>query len=315
MAVLSIENLSKTYRRGFWGRPHIALCDLSLTVEEGEIFGFLGANGAGKTTTFKILMGLASATSGKANILGADSTSSGVRQHVGFLPEEAYFYSYLTAAELLFFYGRLQGMTRRDIAARIDEILESVGLTHARDTRLGEYSKGMRQRFGIAQAIVNDPKVLFLDEPLSGLDPLGRKGLKDLILALRDQGKTVFFSSHILSDAEAICDRIAIIHQGRLKAQGRLTDLLGSKVQSCEIRVSGIDVETATALGAGVASVTADGTMVMITLGADEDPDRWVGLLREKGARIEALIPFRESLEDYFVRTWGTEGDAGQGGA
>lgn len=303
MFALDIENLSKVYRRGFWGRPHMALDGLTLQVEQKEVFGFIGANGAGKTTTFKILMGLLRATGGTARILGAPIGQKGVRRTVGFLPEDAYFYTYLTGRELLTFYGRLQGLTRREASMRVDAILETVGLARAARVRLGEYSKGMRQRFGVAQAIVNDPTVLFLDEPLTGLDPLGRKDLKDLILSLRDRGKTVFFSSHILSDAEAICDRIAVLHEGRLVAKGQLGELLQSRIRSYELQVTGIDTGELAMLGLPPHDITTDGKRVYVNLPGDEDPDRWIGRIRDRRGRVAALIPYRESLEAYFVRT------------
>jgi ABC-2 type transport system ATP-binding protein len=219
---------------------------------------------------------------------------------VGFLPEDAYFYSYLTARELLRFYGRLQGMKARDVRAQEDAMLERVGLGASKDVRLGEFSKGMRQRFGIAQALVSDPKLLFLDEPLTGLDPLGRKDFKDLILSLKEEGKTVFFSSHILADAEAICDRVAILRRGRLVKSGGLEALLSGTARSCDLAVEGLDEEALR--GLGLSPVKVEGPVVWARLEAGSDADGAVGRVREAGGKLHALIPYRESLEQYFIR-------------
>lgn len=227
MAAIEILGLEKTYMVGFWRkRPKRALQPLHLTVEHGEIFGFLGPNGAGKTTTLKMLMGLVFPTGGTARILDKEWTDPEVKAQIGFLPEQPYFYDYLTAHELLDYYGQLSGVPGKDRKPRIDEMLQRVGLTDIKGVQLRKFSKGMLQRVGIAQAILHNPKLVFLDEPMSGLDPLGRREVRDLILQLQQEGKTVFFSTHILSDAEALCDRVAIIHQGQLKVEGRVADLL-----------------------------------------------------------------------------------------
>src|SRR5215469_13791360 len=203
MAAIEILGLEKTYMVGFWRkRPKCALQPLHLTVEDGEIFGFLGPNGAGKTTTLKILMGLVFPTAGKARILGKDWTDPEVKTRIGFLPEQPYFYDYLTAHELLDYYGQLSGVPASDRQPRIKKMLERVGLTDIKGVQLRKFSKGMLQRVGIAQAILHNPKVVFLDEPMSGLDPLGRREVRDLMLQLQEEGTTVFFSTHILSDAE-----------------------------------------------------------------------------------------------------------------
>ncbi len=313
MKAIEIENLAKVYRRGFWGTRFTALSGLSLSVEEGEIYGFIGANGAGKTTTFKILMGIAKPTSGSARILGTDISARGARMKAGYLPEESYYYNYLTARELLRFYGRLQGMRGRDVAARSGAILESVGLAESADARLGEFSKGMRQRFGIAQALVNDPAVLFLDEPLTGLDPPGRKGLRDLILDLKRRGKTVFFSSHILSDAEAICDRIAVLDRGGLVAEGPIGKLLGSKVKSYELQISGAQPDAVKDLGIGV-GIRSDAGIVHVTLDGTADPDAVIDRVRSAGGKVVALIPVRETLEEFFMRSGPSGAHGGLGG-
>ena len=215
MAAIEILGLEKTYMIGFWRkRPKRALHPLHLTVEEGEIFGFLGPNGAGKTTTLKILMGLVFPTSGSARILGHDWTDPTIKAQIGFLPEQPYFYDHLTAHELLNYYAQLSGVPAKGRRTRIESTLQRVGLRDIKGLQLRKFSKGMLQRVGIAQAILHEPKLVFLDEPMSGLDPVGRREVRDLIEQLKQEGKTVFFSTHILSDAEALCDRVAILHQG-----------------------------------------------------------------------------------------------------
>src|SRR5579864_6663944 len=226
MAAIEILHLEKTYSVGFWRkRPKRALHPLDLTVEEGEIFGFLGPNGAGKTTTLKILMGLVFPTGGSARILGMELDDPRMKAQIGFLPEQPYFYDYLTARELLKYYGQLSGVDAKRLASKVDAVLDRVGLPEAANLQLRKLSKGMLQRAGIAQAILHDPKVVFLDEPMSGLDPMGRCEVRKLIEELKSERKTVFFSTHILSDAEALCDRVAIIHLGRLHGVGAVEEL------------------------------------------------------------------------------------------
>ena len=223
---IRLEELTKDYPVGFWRpRPVRALDGVSLDVKPGEVLGYLGPNGAGKTTTLKLLMQLIYPTSGRAEILGRPVGDVETRRRLGFLPELPYFYDNLTAEELLIYFGRLFGLSTSDARRRATTLLDRVGLGEARRRQLRKYSKGMLQRVGIAQALVNDPEVVFLDEPMSGLDPVGRRDTRELIAALRDEGRTVLFSSHILSDAEALCSRVAIMARGRLVATGRLTDL------------------------------------------------------------------------------------------
>src|SRR5271166_6285597 len=211
MAAIEILDLEKSYLVGFWRkRPKIALRPLRLTVEEGEVFGFLGPNGAGKTTTLKMLMGLVFPTAGSARILGREWTDPSVKAQIGFLPEQPYFYDYLTAHELLEYYGQLSGVPAKQRKQRVEQVLEQVGLLDVRGVQLRKFSKGMLQRAGIGQAILHDPRVVFFDEPMSGLDPMGRREVRDLMEQLKSEGKTVFISTHILSDAEALCDRVAI---------------------------------------------------------------------------------------------------------
>ena len=236
MAAIEILDLEKTYYVGFWRkRPKLALRPLRLTIEEGEVFGFLGPNGAGKTTTLKLLMGLATPTAGTARILGMDYDDPQVKAQIGFLPEQPYFYDYLTAQELLTYYAELSGVPAKDRAKRVAEMLERFGLADAARLQLRKFSKGMLQRVGLAQAILHDPKIVFLDEPMSGLDPMGRREVREMIQRMRSEGKTVFFSTHILSDAEALCDRVAIIHQGELRGVGAVAQLTSQARRRVEI--------------------------------------------------------------------------------
>ncbi len=236
MHAIEIKDLTKAYPVGFWKKQlRPALNGLTLTVDKGETFGFLGPNGAGKTTTLKILMGIIRPSSGSATILGQDYRSPEIKQQIGFLPEQPYFYDYLSAPELLDYYAQLSGMAAAERTRRIRPLLDRVGLGDVGNKQLRKFSKGMLQRVGIAQAIIHDPEVVFLDEPMSGLDPLGRHEVRELIQGLKDQGKTIFFSTHILSDAEALCDRVAVIHKGELRGVGVVNDLRSSVAENSEV--------------------------------------------------------------------------------
>src|SRR3979411_1079776 len=252
MAAIEILGLEKTYMVGFWRkRPKRALQPLHLTVEEGEIFGFLGPNGAGKTTTLKLLMGLVFPTAGTARILGMDMDDPRMKSQIGFLPEQPYFYDHLSARELLNYYGQLSGVPAKGRSARVDQMLARVGLSDSAGVQLRKFSKGMVHRVGLAQAIWHDPKLVFLDEPMSGLDPMGRREVRELIQQLQQEGKTVFFSTHILSDAEALCNRVAVIHQGELRGVGAVADLTAQVHGKVEIIFAGRIVPASlTALGA-----------------------------------------------------------------
>ena len=211
------EGLTKTFRSNWPGKPAVTVVrDLNLTVNREEVFGFLGPNGSGKTTTMKMLLGLTQPTKGKVELLGRPASEVNIRQQIGFLPEAPYFYTYLTAEEVLLFYGRLAGLSGHGLDHRVEELLEMVGLMEARHRQLGKFSKGMLQRVGLAQALIHDPTLVILDEPMSGLDPIGRKEVRDLIMHLRKQGKTVFFSTHIIPDVEMLCDRVGIIKNGKM---------------------------------------------------------------------------------------------------
>src|ERR1700720_2367891 len=236
MPAIEILGLEKTYSVGFWRKkPKQALRPLHLAVAEGEIFGFLGPNGAGKTTTLKLLMGLMFPTSGTARILGREIDDPGMKAQIGFLPEQPYFYDYLTARELLEYYGQLSGVDPKHRSHKVNEVLHRGGLPDVGGVQLRKFSKGMLQRVGIAQAILHDPRIVFFDEPMSGLDPMGRREVRDLMAQLKVEGKTVFFSTHILSDAEALCDRVGIIHQGELRGVGAIVDLTSQTQGRIEI--------------------------------------------------------------------------------
>src|SRR3954447_14930063 len=235
------RDLTKDFLVGFWRpRPYRALDGLSIEVAPGEVFGFLGPNGAGKTTTLKLLMQLVFPTSGDAEILGRPAGDVAVRRRIGYLPENPYFYDHLTAEELLDYYGQLFGMAAAERRPRIAATLDRLGIGAERRLQLRKFSKGMLQRVGLAQALLNEPEVIFLDEPMSGLDPLGRRDVRALILQLRDEGRTIFFSSHILSDAEALCSRVAIVAKGRLAAAGTLSEMQAFAVLGWELVMSGV---------------------------------------------------------------------------
>jgi len=299
MPAIEILGLEKTYSVGFWRkRPKRALHPLQLTVEDGEIFGFLGPNGAGKTTTLKLLMGLVFPTGGSARILGHDWTDPAVKAQIGFLPEQPYFYDYLTAHELLEYYGQLSGVPAKDRKKRVDIVLQQVGLRDVQGVQLRKFSKGMLQRVGIGQAILHDPKLVFFDEPMSGLDPIGRREVRDLMEQLKHEGKTVFFSTHILSDAEALCDRVAIVHKGELRGVGAIEDLTSTVQGKVEVLWQGSQVPAAMkALGAEC-HVSGDRVRAIIN---ENQQDAAIDILRREHLRLIAITPVRTSLEAYFV--------------
>ena len=299
MAAIEILGLEKTYMVGFWRkRPKRALLPLRLTVEEGEVFGFLGPNGAGKTTTLKMLMGLVFPTAGTAKILGREWTDPEVKAQIGFLPEQPYFYDYLTAHELLDYYGQLSGVPGKDRKHKVEEVLTRVGLRDVKGVQLRKFSKGMLQRVGIAQAILHDPKLVFFDEPMSGLDPLGRREVRDLMEQLKHEGKTVFFSTHILSDAEALCDRVAILHQGELRGVGAIEDLTSTVQGKIEVVWQGNIVPASMkALGA---ECHVNGDRVRGVMNENQQ-DAAIDTLRREKIRLIAITPLRTSLEAYYV--------------
>jgi ABC-2 type transport system ATP-binding protein len=302
MAAIETEGLTKDYYLGFWRpRPYRALDGLTMSVEEGEVFGFLGPNGAGKSTTLKLLMGLIFPTSGTARILGKPIGDLETRRRIGFLPENPSFYDYLTAEELLEYFAGLSGLRGEERRRRVTASLDEVGIAAERRMPLRSFSKGMIQRVGVAQALVAEPRIVFLDEPMSGLDPLGRRHLRQLLLQLRDRGCTVFFSSHILSDAEALCSQVGIVAQGRLMALGRLADMVAFELRGWEMVVANLP-ETTKARLHGRASLTAlSNQRYTIELPAHEAPDQLIQTLAADGVEVVSLNPIRATLEDYFV--------------
>ena len=301
---IEIDNLAKDYPVGFWRRrTYRALDGLTLSIEPGEIFGFLGPNGAGKTTTLKLLMQLIYPTSGRAQILGRPVGDLATRQRIGYLPENPTFYDYLTAEELLTYFAQLFGYSAADRRQRVATLLDRVGIGRERRFQLRKFSKGMVQRVGIAQALLNDPEVIFLDEPMSGLDPLGRRDVRALILELRDQGRTVFFSSHILADAEALCSRVAVVASGRLAAQGRLADLTEFTIRGWELIVAHLSaaaLERVRPTATRVTEISAGRYSLELSL--SDPPDRILSELVSTGASVVSLNPLRETLEDFFVQ-------------
>lgn len=303
MDAIVTENLTKSYASGWPGRPpFVALDGLTLTVRRGEIFGFLGPNGAGKTTTLKILLGLVRATSGQAYLLRQPSGDVSTRRRIGFLPESPYFYDYLTAEEFLGFYGRLAGLDRAAIAQRVTDLLGLVGLSEARTRQLRKFSKGMLQRVGLAQALIHDPELIILDEPMTGLDPVGRKQVRDLILSLRDCGKTVFFSTHILHDVEMICDRVGIVMKGRLVASGRVDELVQDHTQSVEVVCQQLKVEGNAFIHSLATRVLQQGQQCLIVLPSPDAVDALVGEIRRQGGRLLSVTPHKASLEDLYFQ-------------
>jgi len=303
-SAIRIDQLTKDYALGFWRkRRYRALDQLSLDIAPGEVFGFLGPNGAGKTTTLKLLMQLIFPTGGSAEILGRPVGDVATRRRIGYLPENPQFYDYLTAEELLTYFARLFGYGPADRRTRVATLLDRIGLGAERRLQMRKFSKGMIQRVGIAQALLNDPEVIFLDEPMSGLDPLGRRDVRQLILELRDQGRTVFFSSHILSDAETLCSRVAVVAGGRLAASGRLADMLAFEVRGWELVVDQLRQDVVARLGAAVRSSTEiTPGRYALELSRDTPPDRVLGELIASGATLVSLNPLRQSLEEFFVQ-------------
>ena len=301
---IETEGLTKDFAVGFWRpRPYRALDRLTLTVAAGEVFGFLGPNGAGKSTALKLLMQLLYPTAGDARILGRPVGDASIRQRIGFLAENPYYYDYLTAEELLAYFARLFGYRGADVTTRVSRVLDEVGIGQERRLRLRRFSKGMLQRVGLAQALLNDPEVVFLDEPMSGLDPLGRRHVRDLIMALRARGCTVFFSSHILSDAEALCTRVGVLVQGRLVASGPLSEILAFELKGWELVVSRVSDSLRPGLAQLAQRTTELGDgHVMLHLSPEVEPDRLLTDLTRQGAHVVSLNPVRETLEDYFVQ-------------
>ena len=299
MHAIEIDNLTKSYPVGFWKKQfRPALKGLSLSVERGETFGFIGPNGAGKTTTLKLLMGIIFPTAGSAHILGKDIADAEIKKKIGFLPEQPYFYDYLNPSELLDYYASLSGVSATERKKRIPELLERVGLADSARKQLRKFSKGMLQRVGIAQAIIHDPEVIFLDEPMSGLDPIGRHEIREMIQGLKDAGKTIFFSTHILSDVEALCDRVAVVHKGELRGIGVMNELRSSTGGKTEVIWEGSGSVPRVAQLLMESHVTGD--LVRATV-ASENLDTLLARLREYQGRLISVTPLHGTLEQYFL--------------
>ncbi|MEO6590012.1 MAG: ABC transporter ATP-binding protein [Pyrinomonadaceae bacterium] len=306
--VIEIENLSKDYEVGFFKKKKVrALDDLTLQVEGGQIFGFLGGNGAGKTTTIKILMSLIFPSTGRAKILGEDISNTAMHAKIGYCPENPYFYDYLSARELMNYFGELFGLDTAKRNQKTEELLTKVGLEEKDwNKQLRKFSKGMLQRVGLAQSLVNEPEIVFLDEPMSGLDPMGRREIRELIAELREKGTTVFMSTHILSDIEALCDNVAILRQGKLAATGNLNELLtkSGESQQFEIVVKGVaaDALKSEVEKIGGASLSAKANGATIHVLEEKDIDGIMKLTRENGGSLVSIQPVKQSLEELFVK-------------
>jgi ABC-2 type transport system ATP-binding protein len=304
MSVIEITNLTKDYEVGFWRKRKVrALDGLSLSIDGGQIFGFLGANGAGKTTTLKLLMRLIFPTGGSAQILGHDIRDVSMHQRIGYLPENPYFYDYLTAREFLDYCAQIFGYAAEVRRKRAADLLARVKLDEKRwDTQLRKFSKGMLQRVGLAQSLVNEPEIVFLDEPMSGLDPVGRREVRDLIAELRDEGKTVFMCSHILSDIEVLCDRVAILKKGRLAQVGYLDELRRKTgdPDRMEVIATGTDVESLRQ-HLTEAEIMREPRGLRIEIASEAEIENVMAALRKAGGKIVSVQPVKQSLEELFL--------------
>jgi ABC-2 type transport system ATP-binding protein len=296
-AAIETRQLTKTYKSRIAGKINV-VDHLDLHVEEGEIFGFLGPNGAGKTTTIKMLLGIIYPTSGEGFVLGKEIGDMDVHRLISYLPERPYYYEHMTGMELLKFYGQLFGITDK---AKFEMLLEKVNLHRDMSKTISQYSKGMQQRVGLAQSLLNDPKLLFLDEPTGGLDPIAHREIRDLILSFRDEGRTVFISSHELSEVELICDRVAIINRGIIERQGKLTDLLhGGRI---EIVVEGVSEQFLRDMKITDSNVRTLPNGVLLDMPEENDPNSVIDSVRSSNARVISVVPRRKRLEDLFVET------------
>ncbi|HVJ94247.1 MAG TPA: ABC transporter ATP-binding protein [Labilithrix sp.] len=300
--VLEVDRLAKTFRKPFSGKKVEAVRGISLKVRRGQIFGFLGPNGAGKTTTIKMLTGLISPTSGRATILGKEAPSPDAMGNVGFLPENPYVYPYLTPREFVSLCGRLNGMSGAPLRTKVEAVIERVGIAYAMDRPVRALSKGMLQRTGLAAALVHDPELLILDEPMSGLDPVGRKEVRDLIIEEKQAGKTVFFSSHILSDVEMLCDAVCILRKGEVVVSGTIAELVDKGVRRSEVTLFAPPDELAKDLESLAERTQRIGKTLVIEVQGDDAIKTVLERALAAGVRIDAVTPKRETLEDIFVR-------------
>ncbi len=306
-AVIKIRGLTKNFYQGFFRRKVEALRGVDLEVRANEILGFLGPNGAGKTTTIKVLMGIIYPSAGGASVLGAPVGDVRTKQRIGFLPEQPYFYDYLKGREFLDFYAHMHGLNAAERRRRISGLMERVGVAHAADLPLRKYSKGMLQRIGLAQALLGDPEVVILDEPMSGLDPLGRRDIREIIFSLKEEGKTIFFSTHILPDVEQICDRVCIIYQGKIRDTGTLTEILKPGVEMVDLQFSDLDESAAAELGELAGRfpglrVIRKGGLCLVSAPGWEAADEAEKVGRARGGRMVMLTPQKETLENFFLR-------------
>jgi ABC-2 type transport system ATP-binding protein len=299
--LIEVENLSKSYRQGFWMREVPAVMDVTFHVPCGEIFGFLGPNGAGKTTTIKMLTGLTSPTSGHARLFGMDVSNPAARQRLGFLPESPYVYPYLTPTEFVSLCGELSGLSPRIARSRALETLKYVGIAYAADRPVLKLSKGMLQRTGIAAALVADPELLILDEPMSGLDPVGRKEVRDLIVDERRRGRTIFFSTHILTDVQTLCDRVAILRKGRLVVSGKISDLLKRETHRSNVTTEPNDGFKRVCDAAGHSSELL-GNRLVVRVEGEAALQELLAQATALGVKILEVTPNQETLEDLFLR-------------
>ncbi len=297
-SVLKIDNLHKSFQVGFIPKKKNILKGISIEVKGGEIFGYLGPNGAGKTTTLKCVLGLIFPDQGQIQIFGHPYLSLRAKERLGFLPENPYFYDYLTASEFLRYCTQLTLVDKREKEGRIRTLLQKVGLEASANLQLRKFSRGMLQRIGLAQALIHEPELVLLDEPLGGLDPLGRKEIRDIIVRLKEEGKTVFLCSHILQDIEMICDRVAIILDGEIISQGRLQDLISEKILFTEVILSGVEAGKLSELGE---SLFSPGGRILLKVFEQEKIDRVLKLVQSENGKIHSLIPRTETLEDFFV--------------
>jgi ABC-2 type transport system ATP-binding protein len=300
--VIHVEGLCKDYRVGFWGRRVTVLRDLTLEVRAGETYGYLGPNGAGKSTTIKLFLGLIQFTAGSGQVLGCPIGNPISRQQIGFLPENPSFYEYLTGEEFLTYCGRLLGMPRGRLRDQVPALLDEVGLSRAARQQIRKFSKGMVQRLGLAQALLGDPNLLILDEPMSGLDPIGRKEVRDLLLRQRAAGRTVFFSTHILPDVEMICDRVGILVGGRLVKSGPIHELLGEELESIEITVASVPPAVLSEVERlALSPALVQKGRVMFRLRGETELETALAILVGAKSRVLSVIPQRRSLEEIFL--------------
>jgi ABC-2 type transport system ATP-binding protein len=305
--MIKIEGFKKTFYVGFRRRPSVATKGISFSVEKGEIFGFLGPNGSGKTTTIKALLGLIRPDEGRLSLVGHPSDSMGWRDHVGYLPEHPTFYEFLTGFELVSWFGTLSGLSRHESETAAKKHLSRVGLDHALHRRLRGYSKGMFQRTGLAQALIGDPQLLILDEPMTGLDPMGRKEIRELILDLREEGRTVFYSTHILPDVEMTCDRVAIVNKGELQRVGKLEDILSETTRGISVRMCGLSAEALSKIAEEHSEAVITEAEVQLEFEVTEEARAFVAQHSAAGATLEKFEPHRDDLETIFVRSLGAK--------